>query len=150
MEVNNPPQVATPSSFLAHEGINSVFSLSSFGFSDQDNDPLTFWILFENGTSTTSYSWISLDGSTLDLTIEPPADSDAVLEFVITVSDSINDPVSTNFIVSVDFKPIINQSVTKLGIITPMEYSEFHISGSLFSDEDSDLTYDLSKLSRLH
>lgn len=64
----------------------------------------------------------------------------------VSASDIYNAPTYKTFDMNVDLKPRINSSVTVLsGEFVALEVSNFIISGKLFSDEDSTLTYTLTE-----
>ena len=103
--------------------------------------------MFENTTDDcSSKSWIDFNETSLELTYNVTDTVDAITYMTLKGKDPYNEPTNMAIVISVDFKPRLNASITNLtGRFIVQELSYFEIDGSLFSDEDmSTLQYTLT------
>lgn len=141
---NYPPTATSVTNIDTLQDQTTNFDISSFAFSDTEGDTLSFTVVLSGNVPLSTKPWISFDSSTMILTVTPPETASSVTGMEVHVDDSVNNPVVFLFNINVDKVPQASTTLTS-GIFIAQQLSNFALSGSMFSDEDTTLTYELSK-----
>ena len=143
VKINNPSVASTIPDIYCLE-MQQKKNTTITAFSDPENDPIYYSMLFVNGSALNS-SWITLNNVTLLLSITAPLTINSLEKVVISGTDNMNPVTTATINIHTDFKPKINSAITVLsGKFISKQTSTFVISKNLFYDEDTTLTYSLT------
>ena len=142
---NHPPEIRNVVNQTVMSSQTSIIDMHTYVFFDFESDDLTHSMMLNNGTDFATLGWMSFNSTTMEFSLTPPTNVDSVYQVAISVSDPYNLPVTEVFNVNIDYPPQISSSVSLYGKMVAFENSVFNVSSSLFTDEDTTLTYDISK-----